>query len=388
MLKDKSGQLMLISAFLLAIAVITITLMLNNVIYSSNMAYVGFMDQSRYDDLSFKQATAYEAEYAVMHDADNFDVHMNDYERALNNITSIKGRYVELDSTRNATSFPNPLPLPVTHTRNYISIYGKGSNVSYIIYTGWDGVTIPNPPPPITPPAGGYVLDLTPSKYNVICGPGSSDRVILTLIVSDQNGTRMPNVPVEFHCIRENLSCIFYPGTSTEATNMTSGSDGFRDAEFHDWVNPMPGIVPIWATAGSNTSNIVYLNCGPIPPPTCNDNVSLAAGMPTTTHVSGNEYEINVRFNFAGFTNDTIPTISVISVTDTQITGVAPDYNPNSDTLSFTLKLTDNSPYTVVLGLTIKAYCTTDHLDYNRNAQLTIIGTKNGGVTSCSLDLL
>lgn len=382
MLKDKSGQLMLISAFLMAMMVVMITLMLNNVIYSSNMAYVGFMDQSRYDDLSFKQATANEAEYAAMHDTAKFPTHMDDYERSLNNITSIKGRYVELDSTR---IIPNPPPLPVTHTMNKISIYGKGSNASYTIYTGWDGVTVPggSPPAPGTPPAGGYVVDLTPSKYNVISGPGSSDRVTLTLIVSDHNGTRMPNVPVSFYFTRVGAN-IVWPGTTFEATNMTSGPNGVTTAEYYD-VNNTTSTVPIWATAGSNTSNIVYLNCGPVPP-TCTHNASLAASTPTTTHVTGNNYEVKVLFNFTGFTNDTIPSISVLSQTDTVITGVAPSYDTNTNMLSFTIRLTSISPYEVQLGLEMKAHCDIDALAYDRNAILTIQGTKDG-VTYSYLDI-
>jgi hypothetical protein len=64
MFNDKSGQLMLISAFMLAMMVVTISLLLNNVIYSSNLAYDGFMDQSRYDNLCYKQVTANEMNYA------------------------------------------------------------------------------------------------------------------------------------------------------------------------------------------------------------------------------------------------------------------------------------------------------------------------------------
>jgi len=127
MLKDRSGQLMLISALLLAMMVVAITLMLNNVIYSSNMAYVGFMDQSRYDDLAYKQATSREAIYAYSAETTDplFVKHMEDYEKALNNITSMKGQYVDLDSQITSTG-------PMTHTRTLtqLSIYGKDSNTS------------------------------------------------------------------------------------------------------------------------------------------------------------------------------------------------------------------------------------------------------------------
>jgi pimeloyl-ACP methyl ester carboxylesterase len=116
--KDKSGQVMLISAFMLAIVVVAITLMLNNVIYSSNMAYVGYMDQSRYDDLSYKQATANEAtyaHYAYVSDSAKYGTYMDDYKKCLNNLSSAKGGYIELTSSTSPATNPLPLPDPIVY---------------------------------------------------------------------------------------------------------------------------------------------------------------------------------------------------------------------------------------------------------------------------------
>ena len=45
---------MLTSAFLLAITLTLIALMLNNIIYFNNISEMGFMDHSGYDDVSIK----------------------------------------------------------------------------------------------------------------------------------------------------------------------------------------------------------------------------------------------------------------------------------------------------------------------------------------------
>ncbi len=50
---DKSGQVMLATAFLMAIVLTFIALMLNNVVYYNNISYTGLMDQG-YDDISIK----------------------------------------------------------------------------------------------------------------------------------------------------------------------------------------------------------------------------------------------------------------------------------------------------------------------------------------------
>ena len=59
--KDDSGQVMLTNAILFAIIIIVISLMLNNIIYATNVAYIGFMDGSKYEDLSIRQMTTKEA---------------------------------------------------------------------------------------------------------------------------------------------------------------------------------------------------------------------------------------------------------------------------------------------------------------------------------------
>ena len=48
---------MLATAFLLAIALTFIALMLNNVVYYNNISYMGFMNQG-YDDISIKNLVA------------------------------------------------------------------------------------------------------------------------------------------------------------------------------------------------------------------------------------------------------------------------------------------------------------------------------------------
>ena len=141
--KDDSGQVMLTNAILFAVIIITISLMLNNIIYATNVAYVGFMDGTKYEDLSIRQMTTKEATGAfqdyLLH-ADNVNIrskYINDYIKAVNNLTNSKGKYVEILNRYYAP--PNPpsyLGLKVTQTQWDLVITNKDSKVTYNINTG------------------------------------------------------------------------------------------------------------------------------------------------------------------------------------------------------------------------------------------------------------
>jgi hypothetical protein len=165
MFNDKSGQLMLISAFMLAMAVVVISLMLNNVIYAGNLAYVGFMDQTRYDDLNFKQTTAAEMNYAynkyidsVPQDFNAYNMYIENYKDTINSITSIKGRYIELEPA----SVFDPHALIHQHNQKSLSIYSKYSSARYAITTGTD--TVPKYTIVLSDPSQSYIINNGVSK--------------------------------------------------------------------------------------------------------------------------------------------------------------------------------------------------------------------------------
>ncbi|CAJ35801.1 hypothetical protein [Methanocella arvoryzae] len=101
MVKCELGQVMLTSAFLLAIVIIIVTIMLNNLIYSNNVAYLGLSDQSQYDDLSIMKMTVDEMNYALNvanGDQSMFAKNFTAFISATNNMTLTKGTHVQNSS--------------------------------------------------------------------------------------------------------------------------------------------------------------------------------------------------------------------------------------------------------------------------------------------------
>lgn len=134
--KDSSGQVILTSAILLAIIIVIVALMLNNIIYATNVAYIGFMDGSKYEDLSIRQLTINEATRAIYEDSNDgttiATTHMSDYLKQLNYLTNSKGKYIEISTL-------NPLPptaMGTVDTRYDLRIINKDSTVNYAILTG------------------------------------------------------------------------------------------------------------------------------------------------------------------------------------------------------------------------------------------------------------
>jgi hypothetical protein len=254
MLKDKSGQLMLISAFMLAMMVVTITLMLNNVIFASNLAYVGFMDQTRYDDISFKQATAREMNYA-----DNtyestpliYTAHMTDYTDAINRITSIKGRYVELASG----PIPNPAPFENTKNTLLLSVFSKNSKVSYGITTGNDILVTPI-----------YKIELQNDRNNIICD--GVERVKLTAKVTwIATGLPVTNEFVKFAYTRNTGKIVDGSGFTEPMNGWPTDASGNVVVYYSD-LDENPGMVDIYAYIGATKSNTVTVSCISNVPPT------------------------------------------------------------------------------------------------------------------------
>lgn len=103
----ENGQLLLISGFLIAIGLVTITLMLNNVIYTGNIAYAGMMDTSNNDVSQLSELTHREmnnayrnASYYGPFDNVVYNSYVDSYASALSKLYAYKG------SSLKVTNYP------------------------------------------------------------------------------------------------------------------------------------------------------------------------------------------------------------------------------------------------------------------------------------------
>jgi len=375
MFNDESGQLMLISAFLLAITVVTITLMLNNIIYATNMAYVGFMDQSWYDNLCLKQATAAEANYAYTNDREKYQEHMDDYVKALNNITSIKGRYVEY---KNEAVTDHTSPLPVTETKSLFSIYGKGSSISFEIYTGKNNVPVaPTPGPAPGPgPEPSYKITLAPLVSSVVSD--NTDKVLLTATVRYVNGSPVPAGTLVYISPDANRTGgnIIDTVSGTSSSAYATDSSGVVSVYYLD-SNNTPGSAYIYARVGSNVSNTARIDCTPPPSIVCKHNPTVNFSGSSIINTNGNHYEIKVKLSVDPLTNVTINRLNITS-SSIEIDKPDPYFTQTTSEINIAVKKASSTEFTIELELAdIKGYCTTDNVPYSSNATMVIQGTES-----------
>jgi hypothetical protein len=334
--------------------------MLNNVIYSADLAYVGFMDQSRYDDLSFKQATTKEAIYADMYDSANYTTYFTDYVKSLNNITSVKGRYVEIDSARVSAN----TPLPYTKTRTSMSIFGKNSKISFLIHTGNSGATptpsatvTPSATPtatPTTPPIPNYKITLAPSTGYIICDGVQEFHFVVTLT---NNGIPSPNTRVRIDKDRIGGS-ILYGGSPIGAGGIETDLSGQLALTYID-NSSIPGFINITAYLDSDPtikSNTLRITCAPV----CTDKITVTTITPSK---SGNDYVVTIKLNMGTFSNEalTMPNGLVYTNADGNAkltTGINPQYYAATDTIVIKIGLQNkNTAYSAVLTYSFTADC-------------------------------
>jgi len=378
MLKDLSGQLMLISAFLLAMMVVAITMMLNNVIYSSNMAYISFIDQSRYDDLSYKQATIKEAIYAEAVDRSNYNAYMQDYAKSLNNITSMRGRYVDLLTYTTSSG-----PLSNTKTRTELSISGKNSNISYVIYTGYNSQASPGPSPSPTMAFNVTISANKTSMYN-----DSTDTVKLVITVTDAN-TSLPASNFVLDIITDrgtSPTAYIYDdgGTNSNPPYLVTDLSGTKIVYYID-KNSTIGTAHIHATAKLNNSstesylsNVIEISVtSPSSTNLCSHIINIS-GTPAIDNIpgKGNDYKITVTFNIGPFSN-----LNIYPIIDKTSTTIAYDNNPsyNNATKQLTVNVYPerDSNFKLVIKMDITGYCTVDKVNVSRTATLNITGDKH-----------
>ncbi len=208
---DDSGQVLLTSTILFVVIIIFIALMLNSIIYATNVAYLGFMDGSKYEDLSIRKLTTGEAHGSYQTYPSRFDdsialpnprlinrtKYMDDYESAINYLTNSKGKYVELVDTYYTSPHSG---LITTQTKWDMVITDKNSKTNYSIQTGSWNPTAPRPPPSMPMPS----VRFSNASYDVSEGGAVTVTVNLsniydqTVIVNydTQNGTA--TAPVDY----------------------------------------------------------------------------------------------------------------------------------------------------------------------------------------------
>lgn len=141
-----SGQVVLTSAILIAIVIVIVALMLNNIIYSTNVAYIGFMDGSKYEDQSIRQMTTKEFVHTYYSYPDDLDASQiklrsqymdTDYKSALNYLLNSKGKYVEFKPLSTAPSAWTSNPFYAANANKVtiwnLAITDKGSQADYVL---------------------------------------------------------------------------------------------------------------------------------------------------------------------------------------------------------------------------------------------------------------
>jgi hypothetical protein len=187
--RDESGQVMLTGAFLFAAIIVIIAIMLNNLIFSNNVAYLGFMEQSKYDELSIKHMTVDEAASAFVESNGQFDPlfknHMNDYCNTLNSITIQKGKFIDINPLSTYGSIPGSNTLSVARTE--LSIYSKDASKSYLVTTNYVQPTAASLPAARTP--GNVIVKLGSNTSELSINPLGCALLVVEVI---NNSTFMP----------------------------------------------------------------------------------------------------------------------------------------------------------------------------------------------------
>jgi hypothetical protein len=92
----EDGQLIIMSGFIIAIAFVVLTILLNGVIYSGNIAYEGTMDTHEKNMLEFNNLTISETYRALNHPG-NFSNYMANYTTYMSSMAAAKGISLAID---------------------------------------------------------------------------------------------------------------------------------------------------------------------------------------------------------------------------------------------------------------------------------------------------
>lgn len=326
---DDSGQVLLTSAIMFALVIIVIALMLNNIIYATNVAYIGFMDGSKYEDFSIRQMTTNEAAgaYQRYHDiATVRNQYMSDYLKALNYLTNSKGKYVDLTDTY----YTSPhLGLTVTQTQWNLVITNKNSVANYTVQTGSPNPAAPHPPSSVPMPAA----SLDNGTYDIIEGgaftvtiklSGSYDQPVVVNYKTTElaPGPNAATVTVDYVNIPSG-SVTFYPGQLSKTVTVSTQQDtGYEMTEsflieLSGYNNAVPG------TFVTATVNIVDDDTAPAPTP-APQNYAMKVNCTAVRETGGDKKDITIKVYVENTGLNTLHNIQFTLVSPTGKTVLTP----------------------------------------------------------------
>lgn len=389
---DKSGQVMLATAFLLAITLTFIALMLNNVIYYNNISYTGFMDQA-YDDNSIKNIVT-KAAISAYNDSlgvqSAFEDQMRDLAKSLNNGTLSEGSYVVISPPTFFELIYSSAPSTPYHSTTFdLTIYSKGLSKTYSIQTSQSAsVTTPGPIP------GPMVLDCkvtiwSPDNNSIVYQGGTNHTYILVTVKNSTNYA-VPHQQVTLHTLKG----IFYHKADGTRPVDDVGDPAVTDetgtiplywfplpgdaAEGVDVINAGTGFFPTLAD-GNRSNNVIFKNKKFIP---CGHIVTLGTTpIITKKGTNGNPYvTISIpvtgpagAYNFSRFTVGSVVSIptggNVNPVPSTDLGNYTePDYLRGSGDYHRDINIDlypdrkQNNQFTVVITVIVDAYCNLDEV--------------------------
>lgn len=100
-MRGDEGQLIILTGFIAAIALVTITLMLNDVIYATNTASIETIQSTKFDTEEILTTVKREVDFArrVNPDASSFALHLTNFSQNLSKIYAARGIAVDLNWT-------------------------------------------------------------------------------------------------------------------------------------------------------------------------------------------------------------------------------------------------------------------------------------------------
>jgi hypothetical protein len=403
MRSDKSGQVMLATAFLLAIVLTFIALMLNNVVYYNNISYMGFMNQG-YDDISIKNLVAQEAFYAYseFHDDQySFNVHMQDLANSLNNVTLPEGSYVVISSPSIYAAWDPTSTYQSTEFE--LTIYSKGLNKTYSIKT-YHSLPAPTPIPTPGPTTLNCKVTISSPSNNSIVYQGGTNHTYITITainLSDNSPASNQEVHLKHYtsmgklCFNEDGSSVVDDLTNPAITDSTGTIRLYWfpltgvSAEGTDVINASIGMNP--SRAAQNLSNNVmivnkvFVSCDHIV--TIGSPTQIPGNGGSKDKINGNWYyyvmisiPITVPagqtpdYNFSSFSVGTVfNTVGSVNVDSSKVTPgtsgnfTEPGYvtGPGAYSRSINVKLylvNKNLPFTANLTAVVTAYCNVHYL--------------------------
>lgn len=408
---DDSGQIMLTGAFILAIILIFIALLLNNVIYFNNVTYIGFMGQSGYNDVSIKKLVAQEAinAYEEFHDDEEaFNRTMLDVADSLNNVTLPEGIKVVISPPYYFYKITNIPATTFPSTRFNLTIYTKDSTKTYFINTS-HSPPLPTPTPGPTPLKCKVTVS-SPSNNSIVYQGGTNHTFITISVINTSN----PSIPVVNQKVNVNNTfsvssqtltigklCKNEDGTSIiDNYGNPAVTDIYGNIKLYWFPLSLEGTDVINASIGDNPSlaeqnlsnNVTIINkIFNI----CHHTVNISEAQHNTNH-DGNNYYINIQvpltapsgsnFSFyrvGAFLNESASSNAIIlsysdmgnfSVSE-YVTG--PLTAPNEMIkirLGWPYANGPNKQFKAVLTVTVSAYCNVDNGYYWDTKTFTVTG--------------